>query len=272
MNENIKILYIHGFHIFGESKKKKLFEKVVGKNNLLTIKLNTKRYISLFILLFLFMTCVMSFNTYIAYRFSPTSFFVIMILFSIVVLVIIYFIGSNLALYYITKNSIRQAEQKLELHNPDIVIGIYFGAVIAMNLNYKNGKKPLILVSPSVKIFQKFTHNEKADLSLFPYVIIVNGSKDKTTTLKTCNELISTAHLGNGRVEVVDDNHSYSKIKGSDIRSWMKEVIYKPSTCVLDVARKLKDESLGHKIIINENSYSEFSALENENKETETLL
>ncbi|VWU52760.1 conserved protein, unknown function [Hepatocystis sp. ex Piliocolobus tephrosceles] len=214
----------------------------------------------------------MTFNIYVAYYFSSTTFFFTTVALSILVLITVYFIGSHLILYYITKKAIRQAEQKLELYNPDVIIGIYFGAVVAMNLNYKHGKKPLILVSPSVKTFQNFTHNGKVDLSSFPYVLIVNGSKDRVTSLKTCNELISTVHLGKGRVEVVDDNHYYSKIKESDIKSWVKEVIYKPSTCVLDVARKLKDEPLGHKINISENSYSEFSGLENENNEKETLI
>lgn len=42
------------------------------------------------------------------------------------------------------KKSIKQAEQKIEIYDPDVVVGMYFGAVVAMNLNYKNGKKPLV--------------------------------------------------------------------------------------------------------------------------------
>lgn len=272
MKETKKIFYIHGFHVFGESKQLKLIEKVVGKNNLMTTKINTNRCIASFILLLLFIACVMTFNIYVSYLFSPLTLFIITIVLSVIVLIIIYIIGSHLILYYIMKKSIKQAEQKIQLYNPDIIVGIYFGAVVAMNLNYKNGKKPLILVSPSVKTFQKFTHNAKADLSSFPYVLIVNGSKDKTTTLKTCDQLIATVPMGKGRIEIVDDDHSYLKLKESDFKSWIKEAIYQPSTCVLDVARKLKDEPLGHKINVNENIYDEFSGLQDDANEEDPLV
>ncbi|EUD71037.1 hypothetical protein YYG_03668 [Plasmodium vinckei petteri] len=234
MKENIKILYIHGFHIFGENKKKKLIERAVGKKNMMIANINQKRITT--------------------------------VVLSIIIIIIIYFIGSHLILYYIMKKSIKQAEQKIQMYDPDVVVGMYFGAVVAMNLNYKNGKKPLVLVSPSVKTFQKFTHNLGADLSTFPYVIIVNGSKDTTTTMSTCDELVSTIPIGKGRLEIVDDDHSYSKLKESDFKSWIKEAKYKPSTCLVNVTKKLKDEQLGQRIKIKTNSFTEIAPFENENE------
>ncbi|GAB64817.1 hypothetical protein PCYB_032290 [Plasmodium cynomolgi strain B] len=257
MKENIKTLYIHGFHVFGESRKKKLIEKAVGKKNLMVASINQKRSISSFILFLLFTVCVMLFNIYVSYQFSDLVFFSITVALSIVIVVVIYFIGSHLILYYIMKKSIKQAEQKVKMYNPDVIVGTYFGAVVAMNLNYKNGKKPLT--------FQKFTHNLETDLSSFPYVIIVHGSRDKTTPMSVCDELISSMPLGKGRLEVVEDDHSYSKLKESDFRSWIKEAKYKPSTSIVHVAKKLKDEHIGQKIRISSENLSEASSFENDN-------
>ncbi|SBT75523.1 conserved Plasmodium protein, unknown function [Plasmodium ovale] len=265
MKENIKILYIHGFHVFGESKKKKLIERAVGKKNLMIASINQKRSISTFIMFLLFIVCVMLFNIYVSYMFSSLTIFAVTAALSIALIIVIYFIGSHLILYYIMKKSIKQAEQKVQMYDPDVVVGIYFGAVVAMNLNYKNGKKPLVLVSPSVKTFQKFTHNLGADLSSFPYVIIVNGSKDKTTTTSVCDELISTVPMGKGRLEIVEDDHSYSKLKESDFKAWIKEAKYRPSTCVVNVAKKLKDDKMGKRIKINTDTFSEFNSFENDN-------
>ncbi|CRH03020.1 conserved Plasmodium protein, unknown function [Plasmodium relictum] len=273
MKESVKILYIHGFHVFGESKKQKLIEKVVGKKNLITTGINQRHSISSFIFFLLFIVCVMLFNIYVSYHFSVTLIFIITIFLSVIITIIIYFIGSHLILYYIMKKSIKQAEQKVQMYNPDVVVGIYFGAVVAMNLNYKNGKKSLILISPSVKMFQKFTHNLEPDLSTFPYVIIVNGSNDTVTPMSVCEELISTVPLGKGRLEVVEDNHYYSKLKESDFKAWIKEVIYKPSTCIVNVAKHLKDEKMGKKTTVNTQSFNEFSSFENSNsKEDDPLV
>ncbi|EUD65220.1 hypothetical protein C922_04349 [Plasmodium inui San Antonio 1] len=265
MNENIKILYIHGFHVFGESRKKKLIEKAVGKKNLMVASINQKRSMSSFILFLLFILCVMLFNIYVSYQFSDFLFFSITVALSIVIVVVIYFIGSHLILYYIMKKSIKQAEQKVQMYNPDVIVGVYFGAVVAMNLSYKNGKKPLVLVSPSVKTFQKFTHNLENDLSSFPYVIIVHGSRDTTTPISVFEKLISSMPLGKGRLEVVEDDHSYSKIKESDFKAWIKEAKYKPSTSIVHVAKKLKDEQIGQKIRIDTETLSEASSFENDN-------
>ncbi|CDU17042.1 hypothetical protein YYC_04025 [Plasmodium yoelii 17X] len=266
MKENIKILYIHGFHIFGENKKKKLIERAVGKKNMMVANINQKRSITAFICFLLFIICAMLFNIYVSYKLSSLLILIIAIVLSIIIIIIIYFIGSHLILYYIMKKSIKQAEQKIQIYDPDVVVGMYFGAVVAMNLNYKNGKKPLVLISPSIKTFQKFTHNLGADLSTFPYVIIVNGSKDTTTTMGTCDELVSTIPIGKGRLEIVDDDHSYSKLKESDFKSWIKEAKYKPSTCLVNVTKKLKDEQLGQRIKIKTNSFSEITPFENENE------
>ncbi|GAW79327.1 hypothetical protein, conserved [Plasmodium gonderi] len=265
MKENIKILYIHGFHVFGESKKKELLENAVGKKNLMVSSINQKRSISSFILFLLFILCVMLFNIYVSYKFSDLLFFLITVILSVIILIVIYLIGSNLILYYIMKKSIKQAEQKVQLYNPDVIVGIYFGAVVAMNLNYKNGKKPLILVSPSVKTFQKFTHNLETDLSTFPYVIIVHGSRDTTTPISVCNKLISSIPLGKGRLEIIEDDHSYSKLKESDFKAWIKEANYTPSTSAVHVAKKLKDEPIGQNIRINTETLSESSSFENYN-------
>ncbi|SOV13105.1 conserved Plasmodium protein, unknown function [Plasmodium sp. gorilla clade G2] len=273
MKENIKILYIHGFHIFGESKKKKIIEKAVGKKNLFIAGINQRRSISSFILFLSFIICVMLFNIYISYKFSDIIFLIITIILSIIIILVVYFIGSHLILYYIMKKSIKQAEQRVQMYDPDVVVGIYFGAVVAMNLNYRNGKKPLILVSPSVKTFQKFTHNLDIDLSTFPYVIIVNGSDDTITPMSICDELISTVPLGKGRLEIVHDDHSYSKLKESDFKAWIKEAKYKPSTSVVNIAKKLKDEKIGNRYIVNTGDISEFSSFEKDNmKEDDPLV
>ncbi|KAI4840729.1 hypothetical protein MKS88_000964 [Plasmodium brasilianum] len=159
------------------------------------------------------------------------------------------------------------------MYDPDVVVGIYFGAVVAMNLNYRNGKKPLILVSPSVKTFQKFTHNLETDLSTFPYVIIVNGSKDTTTPMSVCDELISTVPLGKGRLEIVEDDHSYSKLKEADFKAWINEAKYKPSTLIVNVAKKLKNEQMNKKIKISTDTLSEASSFENDDiKEDDPLV
>ncbi|ETW57116.1 hypothetical protein PFUGPA_00893 [Plasmodium falciparum Palo Alto/Uganda] len=197
MKENIKILYIHGFHIFGESKKKKIIEKAVGKKNLFIAGINQRRSISSFILFLVFIICVMLFNIYISYKFSDIIFLIITIILSV---------------EYNNSYIIIDPMKKI------ITVIIIQGTVVAMNLNYRNGKKPLILVSPSVKTFQKFTHNLDIDLSTFPYVIIVNGSDDTITPMSICDELISTVPLGKGRLEIVHDDHSYSKLKESDFK------------------------------------------------------
>lgn len=49
-------------------------------------------------------------------------------------------------------------------------------------------------------------------------------------------------------------------------RSWIKEAKYKPSTCLVNVTKKLKDEQLGQRIKIKTNSFSEITPFENENE------
>lgn len=49
-------------------------------------------------------------------------------------------------------------------------------------------------------------------------------------------------------------------------RSWIKEAKYKPSTCLVNVTKKLKDEQLGQRIKIKTNSFTEIASFENENE------
>eukprot|EP00366_Plasmodium_knowlesi_P003611 XP_002261108.1 hypothetical protein, conserved in Plasmodium species [Plasmodium knowlesi strain H] len=223
--------------------------------------INQRRSISSFILFLFFIVCVMLFNIYVSYQFSDLLFLSITVALSV------------------SGEEDTQAEQKVKMYNPDVIVGMYFGAVVAMNLNYRNGKKPLVrtrdlgrevLVSPSVRTFQKFTHNSETDLSSFPYVIIVHGSRDTTTPISVCDELISSMPLGKGRLEVVEDDHSYSKLRESDFKYVMwgagrRRKEYKPSTSIVRVAKKLKDEHIGQKIRINTETLSEASSFENDN-------
>lgn len=56
-------------------------------------------------------------------------------------------------------------------------------------------------------------------------------------------------------------------------RAWIKEAKYKPSTTVVNIAKKLKDEKMGNRYIVNTGDISELSSYEKDNmKEDDPLV
>lgn len=251
MKENLKVLYLQGFHVFGEKRQHKLLENAMGKDNIIVPNIKYRRDIIAFSSFIFFIIAIMIFNTAVALKFAGLLIVIVTIVLSIISAFAMYFIGSHLILYYIMKKAIKQAEYKLLTHDPDVVVGSYFGAVVAMNLKYKKAIKPLVLISPSIKKFQKFTQNVEPDLSMFPYVIIVNGLKDKVNLISTCEKLASTIPMDRGRLEIIDDNHTYSKITEADLKGWIKEADYNATKGLQYLTNKLRNEKFGKKFVIH---------------------
>lgn len=251
MKENLKILYLQGFHVFGEKRQQKLLENAMGKENIIVPNIKYRRDIIAFFSFIFFIIAIMIFNTGVALKFAGTLIVVVTIILSVIIAFAMYFIGSHLILYYIMKKAIKQAEYKLLTHDPDVVVGSYFGAIVAMNLKYKSVIKPLVLISPSINKFQKFTQNAEPDLSMVPYVIIVNGSKDKVNLMSTCEKLAATIPMDRGRLEIVDDNHTYSKLTEADFKGWIKEANYNATKGLQYLTNKLRNEKFGKKFGIH---------------------
>lgn len=278
MKENLKVLYLQGFHVLGEKRQLKLLESAIGKDNVIVPNIKYRRDIISFFSFILFIVAIMIFNTVVAFKFAGTLIVVVTIILSVIIFFAMYFIGSHLILYYIMKKAIKQAEYKLIHHDPDVVVGSYFGAVVAMNMKYKSTTKPLVLISPSIHKFQKFTQNVEPDLSMFPYVIIVNGSKDKVNLISTCEKLATTIPIDRGRLEIVDDNHAYSKLTEADLKIWVHEANYNASKGLQYLTNKLRHEQFGKKFVIHTKTLTVSQSAEflNENSikddETEPLV
>lgn len=256
MKENIKVLVIQGLHVFQHKQKRQLFENALGKENVVVEDLDLRLDVILMILFLILLLFVACFNVIVAYVFSNVLITAMTSVTSFVSVIILYYVTFRLGSNHIMNKALKRARYKIIVHNPDVVIGMYFGAVVAMNVEYKIERKPLILISPSIRACQKYTKHMLMDLSFFPYVLLINGSKDKINPLSICEKLYESIPNGQGRLVIIDDNNSYSRLNTSDIQSWVTEANYKSQMFKETFHKKQESEHRGKKFNVKTHTLS----------------
>ncbi|CRH03019.1 conserved Plasmodium protein, unknown function [Plasmodium relictum] len=217
----IKILYLHIYEDAKTTKIRKILEKIYGKDNILSSK-SKSRTLDILILIFVYILCILCICISFYYLFA-TKVLVYMLIFpSIIITVIIFFLGSIAIYEVLYQRSLVEANQLFKKFKPNVIVAYQFGCILAMNID--SPRVPMLLISPVQENLFSTRLRKKINITDYPYIIFVHSTKDKKRSLNKTLELVESVDKQKYRVEIIDGGYNLELLSSSDYKSWVDEI------------------------------------------------
>ncbi|PPS97750.1 Uncharacterized protein GY17_00000531 [Cryptosporidium hominis] len=211
----IRVLYLHGFYDNYKSYRKKQVEEIVGVSYIRSPDL---RYRTLIIR-------------------SKTSYVAISLLIFIVLIIVEFLVSFNLGLKIVLPILIRCAnvakdiiEKNILAFKPEIIMTSDFSAVSVSKVNSRISKVPVIMFSPSIINFRRFTFSRmELEPERFQSLMIVQSLNDKIVPTRDIMELVSGFDETQVRTHFVQGVGTllptYASLSSEQLRMYMVEIL-----------------------------------------------